>query len=761
MTTQNEGVNVRIGADTTGFAPALNQAAQAVSAASDRMKTGFESLHTQVGSLKGGFEAVAAPISKLTGLFGALAVAAAGTAFKATIEQSKVLAGEASRLASTLGITTDQASALNTALGDIGADSETYVGAMQHFTRQLKSNEDGLQAMGLKTRDANGHLRDSQTLFSEALGAVGTYKQGIDQTAAAMTFFGRNTDDAMKLMKLTPAVLEEARQKNEELGLTITKNNVAATKAYKAAINDLDDVMTALRKTVGDAVMPIFTEFANWLSSVGPAAVTGLRTVMESLVAVFRMLQGAVILLKDWFVGAFQLMTDAAVSFGRVMLLIVQGEYSQAWEEAKKGVASYRATVLRTWDQMVEDALKANERIAAAVTPDTSGGAKVGKGGSRTMGAMGDKSKGRDIAKEQAEAIAAAQREIVAKEAVTEADKVAWEVQNGKFKDFDAQTKRALIALAELKDAQARMAAATKSEAEAAADAYREQEARRKDQWEAFMREQKALDDAAEHWKNVAEPARQYLKQIEQIRDLVDRGKLSPQQGAAAEWSVENQMQDALDGKATTEKVESFTGAVSSAFGRMFTAIRQGTLTMRGVMAGAFDFVANIAQNVATKIATTWVTDMLVAKIASIKNAFSDISASAARAGAAAFASTAAIPIIGPELAPAAAAESYSGAMSFASGLSLASAARGFDIPAGVNPMTQLHEREMVLPAKYADPLREQLEGGGGRGAGVSMNIYAMDGASVRRTLVDNSGEVRRALKGIAPALARRAGVRG
>jgi hypothetical protein len=40
----------------------------------------------------------------------------------------------------------------------------------------------------------------------------------------------------------------------------------------------------------------------------------------------------------------------------------------------------------------------------------------------------------------------------------------------------------------------------------------------------------------------------------------------------------------------------------------------------------------------------------------------------------------------------------------------LFSAAGGFDIPSGLNPMTQLHAQEMVLPAKYANVIRTMSE---------------------------------------------------
>lgn len=45
-----------------------------------------------------------------------------------------------------------------------------------------------------------------------------------------------------------------------------------------------------------------------------------------------------------------------------------------------------------------------------------------------------------------------------------------------------------------------------------------------------------------------------------------------------------------------------------------------------------------------------------------------------------------------------------------------ASAEGGYDIPAGKNPMTQLHEREMVLPRAQADVIRGLASGGGGAG---------------------------------------------
>ena len=84
------------------------------------------------------------------------------------------------------------------------------------------------------------------------------------------------------------------------------------------------------------------------------------------------------------------------------------------------------------------------------------------------------------------------------------------------------------------------------------------------------------------------------------------------------------------------------------------------------------------------------------------------VAENAAEAGSAGMKSAAEIPIYGWAIAVGAGLAIYEAAKS------LSSAAGGFDIPAGVNPLTQLHQREMVLPAELADKVRGMTGGSGG-----------------------------------------------
>ena len=85
----------------------------------------------------------------------------------------------------------------------------------------------------------------------------------------------------------------------------------------------------------------------------------------------------------------------------------------------------------------------------------------------------------------------------------------------------------------------------------------------------------------------------------------------------------------------------------------------------------------------------------------------------------------AAIPYVGPFLAPAMAVGAFAVVAGYAS--RVMSAEGGYDIPRGLNPMTQLHQEEMVLPAKQANVIRDMADGGGSGGATIYINTTGGD----------------------------------
>lgn len=202
-----------------------------------------------------------------------------------------------------------------------------------------------------------------------------------------------------------------------------------------------------------------------------------------------------------------------------------------------------------------------------------------------------------------------------------------------------------------------------------------------------------------------------------------------------------------IENKAAQEARKPFTDFMTSsqaAFKQSIASMIDGTQTFSGAMKGLFKGILGAFANMVAEMAIKWIMSMVTTRAVQATTGVAQVMSNAAVAASAAFASIAAIPFIGPALAPGAAAAAYAGTAAWAP---LASARDGFDIPAGLNPVTQLHEREMVLPAAQADAVRDMANGNGGGGGVVNLHVNAVDAKSVERLFKENGRHIASALQ--------------
>jgi hypothetical protein len=212
---------------------------------------------------------------------------------------------------------------------------------------------------------------------------------------------------------------------------------------------------------------------------------------------------------------------------------------------------------------------------------------------------------------------------------------------------------------------------------------------------------------------------------------------------------------------------EQLFSGISHALETTITGVIQGTLTMgqaiknllrsitlEYINMGIKTLIAHKAAELAKTGATAQGTAQRVAleywaQVKSVAvsawGAIARIGMYAIEGAAAAFKAIAAIPFVGPFLAPAAAAAAGLAIGAFAG--RIASARGGYDIPSGINPVTQLHQNEMVLPASLADKVRGMTDAGSGGGA--TFNVYAMDSQDVKKFLVKNKDHLRAVISGL------------
>ena len=239
----------------------------------------------------------------------------------------------------------------------------------------------------------------------------------------------------------------------------------------------------------------------------------------------------------------------------------------------------------------------------------------------------------------------------------------------------------------------------------------------------------------------------------------MDQIALMEQQHALAAQKINN---DVLISQ--KKSAEQMLAPITSALDKSITGMIMGTTTLRKAMANIFQSILGEFVSMCAKMVAQWAAAQLaktaLARSGSIMRtalekmglletvaaqgaasgatagikaaeATAVVGANAAEGASGAAASQAAIPIVGPILAAAA----FAGTMALIMGAmgSIKSARGGYDIPAGVNPVTQLHENEMVLPAHIAQPLRDSLAGGGGGGGAGTIHIHSTGGDFIHK----------------------------
>ena len=116
-------------------------------------------VNESLGGLKSGIEG-------LGGIFtGVAAILAGGAIFREGIKAATDEAGEVKKLMNMLGMTAEEASKMKVALELVGMSAQDYTGIALKFDRQLKSNEKGMNDLGISTRDHNGSLLKQDQLL--------------------------------------------------------------------------------------------------------------------------------------------------------------------------------------------------------------------------------------------------------------------------------------------------------------------------------------------------------------------------------------------------------------------------------------------------------------------------------------------------------------------------------------------------------------------------------------------------------------------
>lgn len=555
-----------------------------------------------------------------------------------------------------------------------------------------------------------------------------------------------------------------------------------AMNGYLAIQDAVKDSVMALWNAVADA----FAGIGSWISDVmgsggtGPTAMQIFQNVIKIVQVAFIGFGVSVKLVINNIKGALEELANVAHLAGTVVAAALHGDWAgvkAGWDQFKTDTAK---TISDTMDNAVTIATEGRAKIDAAIMGNLAAKRTVTataepKEGAHSVGGP-DASQGKsqmaefkanlqakledegDYFKDSTDESLAYWEGVKAMGLKSEADKraVNTEIFNLTKKTLgDQKTIQTEAITSEMALERARVATAI--------DTINAKQAAGKMSMSESLAQIKALHDA----EYAAEVDLLNQKKAILGTTAIEAKKIDDEIVMAGEKNNLTVIKDAAAAAAEVRKGwEKAFAPIVSAMDTAVKGIVMGTTTMQKALNNIFSSILTEFVNMGVKMAADWAVkeasktaatmmgteartaaeeegaaqSMAISAAAAIKN----IMNSAWEAMSAAYKAMAGIPVVGPGLAVGAGAAAF-GAVSSMAG-SIASARGGYDIPAGLNPMTQLHEREMVLPQAQADAVRNMASGGGG-GGDVHMHVHTQSTQDFQTFLSKNSHVLAPALR--------------
>lgn len=508
-----------------------------------------------------------------------------GVAFKAFAATTAAALGSAFSLAA-IKATVDRLDDLSKAAQRAGMSSEAfsqlaYAGELADVSMQdlqgsmgklAKSQGDAargtaeqanaFKALGIEYKNADGTLRATNDVFLDFADRFQELQGSPEIIAVGMQLFGRSFQNLIPLLKDGSAGLKATGEEARLFGLVLDAETGRRAEAFNDNLTRMGSQLRGFAQIVTTEALEPAVQFTDELVKIGVAALNAEGGVRD-LAA-----DGT---LKSWAqTGAVALATigESLVFLGRAAHTVA-GSFRAVWADIEVASAASRnlfgGFLFESNRKALQDALKtregvvrdANERLLDLINYD---GAKLSRALRESFANAGATATATGGAPSAAQSEAAKRLEALRK--------LLESLRSG----GSGGKKAARFEQADLTDEQRTLIAAI--------GLYTDIEKRAKDygltlewldrlyfdgaisvgQYDAAMQQltkssqtfgadgEKVLDDLAAKWKDLIDPTREYQRQLDEIRKLVATGKLSKDQGIAAEFEVESKRNDDMLG---------------------------------------------------------------------------------------------------------------------------------------------------------------------------------------------------------------------
>lgn len=360
----------------------------------------FESQLKAIGnvSLKAAAEQVKEVGSQLTSAGNALKpLSKAGAAVAGGLVAAAVSAGKSADDINTLskvtGIGTEKLQMYKAAADLVDVSVETIAKSQQRLKKNMSAASSGTGSMAenfkrlkVSVTDANGQLRDSDSVFEDVIAALGQMENETERDALAMEIFGKSASELNPLIEDAGATYRMVAETFEKYNLQPVSQE-ALDKANE--FNDKLDTIKLLGEntlqTIGaklaegllpalESVVEWVGKISEWLSALDPQTLTMITTIAAVLAVLAPLLIilgqvangiSAIISVANTLGTVFTFLTGpVGIVIAIIAALIAIGVLLyKNWDTIKEKAEGFKQSIIEKWEKIKQKTAEAWEKI--------------------------------------------------------------------------------------------------------------------------------------------------------------------------------------------------------------------------------------------------------------------------------------------------------------------------------------------------------------------------------------------------------------
>lgn len=231
---------------------------------------------------------------------------------------------------------------------------KTLVTQVDQAVQGTGKGAESFKKLGVSVKDANGNVKDQETIFNESVVALQGMEDGTEKAKLANDLFGRSGAEMMPLLNGAAGSVDEMKQKAHDLGLVLDDETIDSGVVFTDTMDQVKRSLGALTTNVGAEVMPMVQSFLEWVLANMPTIQNVMSTAFDFI---GKFVSVAVNIFNEFFMPAITTMYDwviANMPMIRDTFEQVFNNIKEIWETTIKPTFEALMSVVKlVWDIFV------------------------------------------------------------------------------------------------------------------------------------------------------------------------------------------------------------------------------------------------------------------------------------------------------------------------------------------------------------------------------------------------------------------------